>query len=93
MATPTVEQLAAAMGQMMAAVAAASEVARVAVETAGPNGAVRAPELRRPDTRHLEKPKPFVCQDLDTEQKEWPEYRFQLVNFLVGLDTGFAEEL
>ena len=50
-------------------------------------------EGRKPDTRHLEKPRPFVQADLDAEQREWPEYRFQLANFLVGLDPGFAEEL
>ena len=50
-------------------------------------------EPRKPDTRHLEKPKPFVHGDIDAELREWPEYRFQLVNFLVGLDPGFAEEL
>ena len=48
---------------------------------------------RKPDTRHLEKPKPFVHGDIDAELREWPEYRFQLVNLLVTLDPGFAEEL
>ena len=50
-------------------------------------------EPRKPDTRHLEKPKPFVHGDIDAELREWPEYRFQLMNSLVGLDPGFAEEL
>ena len=91
MTTPTVEQLSLAMARLMEAVTTANQTAHMAAETAAAAG--RPVEGRKPDTRHLEKPRPFAHPDLDAEQREWPEYRFQLTNFLVGLDPGFADEL
>ena len=91
MTTPTVEQLSLAMARLMEAVTPANQTTHMAAETAAAAG--RPVEGRKPDTRHLEKPRPFAHPDLDAEQREWPEYRFQLTNFLVGLDPGFADEL
>ena len=62
---------------------AAAEAAQAAVAVAG---AATASSSRRAgvDSRALEKPRRFAGNDTDAEDREFPEWRFSFVSWLVS---------
>lgn len=91
----------AVLARMIAAVQAAAQAAQALVQVAHQQlqaqqqaAAARQP-VRGPriDGRSIEKPKRFIFQDVDFEDREFPEWRFTFTSWLGVQDPTYREEM